>query len=294
LDYIVKPVDEERLVRTIQHITKSAVFRSDCFDKDFHIVNNGLKTGYTFIGWNTKADGTGTDYVKDDILTFTEDVTLYALWSEDRIVTGTETDGVTSAPITLDDASAIGNVISDLGNIEITAPGSVFNDIIGDDVNSSLRLSQNGTNEDTLNEVIEKIGDENAVVVSFELSLEKIFSDGTVEKIHNFTGNLKVTVTLTAEQIAQISSITNPKLYWYNPVTDSLTDMNAEFDLESGTATFYTDHFSTFVISDAVKEADDKIPQTGDNMPYAALLGAFISALAALTLLYPKKKSRMS
>ncbi len=41
------------------------------------------KTGYTFTGWNTKADGTGISYTKSGTETFnmpTEDVTLYAQW----------------------------------------------------------------------------------------------------------------------------------------------------------------------------------------------------------------------
>jgi uncharacterized repeat protein (TIGR02543 family) len=44
---------------------------------------NGLvKTGYTFVGWNTKEDGSGTDYVgSDTLLMGAEDVTLYALWT---------------------------------------------------------------------------------------------------------------------------------------------------------------------------------------------------------------------
>jgi uncharacterized repeat protein (TIGR02543 family) len=40
------------------------------------------KDGYTFAGWNTKADGSGIDYPAGGKLTFgTQDVTLYAKWS---------------------------------------------------------------------------------------------------------------------------------------------------------------------------------------------------------------------
>ncbi|OXS53798.1 hypothetical protein B1A99_28255 [Cohnella sp. CIP 111063] len=40
------------------------------------------KTGHTFAGWNTKADGSGTVYAAGDSLTIgTEGVTLYAQWS---------------------------------------------------------------------------------------------------------------------------------------------------------------------------------------------------------------------
>ena len=37
-------------------------------------------TGKVFTGWNTKADGTGTDYAAAAEVTMTDDLTLYALW----------------------------------------------------------------------------------------------------------------------------------------------------------------------------------------------------------------------
>ncbi len=40
-----------------------------------------LKTGYTFSGWNTKADGTGTAYAAGASLTLNVDTDLYAQWT---------------------------------------------------------------------------------------------------------------------------------------------------------------------------------------------------------------------
>ena len=40
--------------------------------------NTFTKTGHTFTGWNTKADGSGTAYADNATLTLTEDTTLYA------------------------------------------------------------------------------------------------------------------------------------------------------------------------------------------------------------------------
>jgi uncharacterized repeat protein (TIGR02543 family) len=40
------------------------------------------KTGYTFTGWNTQADGSGTSYLPGDTFPMpAADVTLYAVWS---------------------------------------------------------------------------------------------------------------------------------------------------------------------------------------------------------------------
>ena len=39
------------------------------------------RSGYTFSKWNTKADGTGTNYPAGSNIEVTEDTTLYAVWS---------------------------------------------------------------------------------------------------------------------------------------------------------------------------------------------------------------------
>lgn len=59
-------------------------------------INNLAKTGYVLLGWNTRADGTGTTYYFGDYITwFTETTTVYALWATNATVTydGTGTSG---------------------------------------------------------------------------------------------------------------------------------------------------------------------------------------------------------
>ena len=43
--------------------------------------NTFTRPKYTFAGWNTKANGTGTAYADNATLTLTEDTTLYAQWT---------------------------------------------------------------------------------------------------------------------------------------------------------------------------------------------------------------------
>ncbi len=46
------------------------------------ITSNGFtKTGHAFAGWNTKANGTGTNYSNNGSITITADTTLYAKWT---------------------------------------------------------------------------------------------------------------------------------------------------------------------------------------------------------------------
>ena len=51
-------------------------------------ANTFTRTGYAFIGWNTKADGTGTSYTNKQSITPTDNLILYAQWEESK-VTGT-------------------------------------------------------------------------------------------------------------------------------------------------------------------------------------------------------------
>ena len=45
-------------------------------------ANGFQKTGYNFVGWNTNAAGTGTNYQPGVSYTITQNVTLYANWSQ--------------------------------------------------------------------------------------------------------------------------------------------------------------------------------------------------------------------
>jgi uncharacterized repeat protein (TIGR02543 family) len=55
-----------------------------------------VKTGYTFAGWNTKADGTGISYAASDSLALTtSNVTLYAKWEPEVFDVDYDTDGGT-------------------------------------------------------------------------------------------------------------------------------------------------------------------------------------------------------
>jgi uncharacterized repeat protein (TIGR02543 family) len=47
------------------------------------VSSNGFtRSGYTFAGWNTAADGSGTTYEAEDTIYISEDVTLFAQWTK--------------------------------------------------------------------------------------------------------------------------------------------------------------------------------------------------------------------
>jgi uncharacterized repeat protein (TIGR02543 family) len=62
-----------------------------------------VKTGYTFAGWNTEANGSGTSYSAGSSLTIgTLNITLYAQWTANRVVVGPTPPFINTASFTED------------------------------------------------------------------------------------------------------------------------------------------------------------------------------------------------
>ena len=55
-------------------------------------ANGYTRNGYTFTGWNTKADGSGTPYKTGDWITMTGSVILYAQWTRNSSHSGDDDD----------------------------------------------------------------------------------------------------------------------------------------------------------------------------------------------------------
>lgn len=59
---------------------------SDDSSTSFTLPSNSfVRDGYKFIGWNTKADGSGISYAPNERVNFSGDITLYAQWEEPTI-----------------------------------------------------------------------------------------------------------------------------------------------------------------------------------------------------------------
>lgn len=92
------------------------------------------RTGFTYRGWNTQADGEGTHYDESDIFTITGDITLYAEWDEEFTVaydgnggTGTQTDSTiyyTGDEVTIKDTGTLVRTYFEFANWNTAADGS--------------------------------------------------------------------------------------------------------------------------------------------------------------------------
>lgn len=89
-----------------------------------------LKTGYTFMGWNTQKDGTGTTYREGSQMTITDNVTLYAIWTKEGI---TETyrvmydgNGYTDGSVPVDTNQYFDGDVAKIANPTMTRKGHTF------------------------------------------------------------------------------------------------------------------------------------------------------------------------
>ena len=76
-------------------------------------ANTFTKDGYTFSGWNTAANGSGTTYADGASYAFTADVTLYAQWTINQYTISFNSDG----------GSAVSSITQDYGTA-VTAPAA--------------------------------------------------------------------------------------------------------------------------------------------------------------------------
>ena len=93
---------------------------------------NPIRENYTFLGWNTEKDGSGTTYKAENLYNYTgtKNVTLYAQWKS-KTYTNTlryDANGGTGAPITQTEKVTYPNTASKftVSNVKPTKPGYTF------------------------------------------------------------------------------------------------------------------------------------------------------------------------
>jgi len=99
-------------------------------------TGNLVKTSYNFEGWNTRADGNGTDYTAGDIFSMaTENVSLYAQWVEKPTYTVTFTgwnDEIWKTETVYEGSSATAPAVTDEPGYEFYEWDTGFSNITGD------------------------------------------------------------------------------------------------------------------------------------------------------------------
>lgn len=216
-----------------------------------------------------------------------------------QTVSATKDADGTSAGIKHDDfvAAQNGDIISfDLNGVTADVPVELLDHNIGTDLTSTLKLIKNDLTAQQKATAQNLLPSNDGIVLSFQLDLKKIYSDNRSEYIHQLGGKIKVTVALSDADLAKITDPENAKLYYLDPSTNTLVDMHATFDLQHKTVTFYTDHFSTFIVDQGVPASTSTKPAinppTGETSSLSGLDAIFVPISLSLALALLLRKMR--
>lgn len=253
---------------------------------DIVTIYAGSRSNYSFGGW-TSADGIIFANAGSATTTFTmlaKNVTLTASWSYNSNTGGNSSGGSgsgsnssggssgsnsdTQAEITVGGTPTIvdGNIgysatitadqvadntaekaIVTIGETTVSLPISVLTAALGD--GTSLTLTQSTPSASTLAAAQDAAEVTKGIALAvININLNRTAASGT-EEIHNLSGEVTVTINLTEEQVAAIAAGEQAYIYYYDTETGTLTDMGAVVDLTAKTATFGTNHFSTYILT---------------------------------------------
>lgn len=169
----------------------------------------------------------------------------------------TDSSGNTTVSATIPasdtNTTTVSTVTVNIGNVSVTGTSAQFGSLLTSN-SDWLKLWQASTataTQTAANTAVTSAVKGGTVLDILDVNLTLYHSDGSSEQLHQISNNLAVTIKLTAEQLAKITDASTAKLYYFDPSTNQLKDMDATFDLKAGTATFNTDHFSTFLIVDS-------------------------------------------
>lgn len=201
-------------------------------------------------------------------------------------ITGTATgSGSSGYTASVSAQQAAGSSVTvTLGAITVKDTGSVLSNLIGSNSGSTLRFTQASS---SVSSEQTALAGSNSIVSAFDIDLFSVSSSGASTQLHQLGGNITITLTLTDAQKAQITDPSTAKLYYYNPDTKALEDMNATFDMTAGTVTFTTNHLSTFVL----EQGKATNPKTGgSNSPVIPLVLLYAGSASGLIIISKRVK----
>ena len=177
---------------------------------------NMYKTGYKFDKWNTKADGTGADYVPGTTFNITDDTTLYAQWKEleqleytvtFKVVNGSWDDD-TAGDKTVTLSGLEGDVLK-LSAEQIPAVGSKPNDTYKAGSWDTTPSAETEITADTTYTYTYAQKDSISQTVTFKVVNGSWNDETTTDKTVTLTGYEGDTLKLAADQIPTVGTKPN-------------------------------------------------------------------------------------
>lgn len=222
-------------------------------DATVTVLDNGYTLlGYTFDSWNTKVDGSGTDYAPEDTFPIAGNTTLYAQWNKiPPVVNYNETDPETG---TITDGMKTNVTLPEMTD-PMTKEILVYVDVKSASLDPALRT-----------QILAKMTEEGYELLDvLDITLMKRitgFDDSVVTEVipnSDITGMITVRVLLTGDQVAKdnlaIAYISDAGEITI--LTGTKVTLNGKTYLE-----FQTNHFSNYALVQALGDQEVN-PATG-------------------------------
>jgi uncharacterized repeat protein (TIGR02543 family) len=174
-------------------------------------VGNLEKEGYTFSGWNTEADGSGTGYKAEDKFKMEDnDVILYAQWAKKITVTANSAEKTYDGTPLTDDRYILTGELFPGDNLEVTVKGSITD--VGSITNEIKEVKvKHGTSDVTENYDITKVNDKLEVTkrtLQITAASDSKVYDGTglTDQGYSITGDITLAPGQNVASITVIGS----------------------------------------------------------------------------------------
>ena len=193
------------------------------------------KAGYTFGGWNTEDDGTGTDYDEDDTFSITANTTLYAKWNA-KTITGLSKTGTPTK------TTYAGGESFDPTGLTITA---TFNDSSEENVTTSVTWTPDpltaGTTSVTGTYMGETVTVDGLTVTAAPGSAERPYTVAEAKAAIDAAGKTTINdkyVTGIVSQVDSYNSTYKSITYWISDdgTTTNQFEVYGGLSFEGGTA----------------------------------------------------------
>ena len=201
------------------------------------------RDGYNFIGWNTKADGTGINITKDSIIN--ESTTLYAKW---EIVPGNTNTNVHSEDIKVEiNEDKINDIVLTEEDKQLINEGkNIKIEVIVNDISDQILEADKKFIQEQIND--------KQIAAYIDISIIKTVDGKDATAITSTNDKLRFKINIPEEFIDRNNV---EREYYIVRIHDGIVDiLETEYDPENNTLTFETDKFSTYAIAYTEKKVD--------------------------------------
>ncbi|UKS26305.1 S-layer homology domain-containing protein [Paenibacillus sp. HWE-109] len=205
-------------------------------------TGNLVKTGYTFSGWNTAADGSGTNYNAGTTFSMgTTNVTLYAKWTANNTGSSSSGGGGSSASTSTSD-------IVTSTNGTLTLPVGKMGEVsLGDAVSISIPADASGKE---LKLTIEKVADTQKLLTKNDVLASPVF-----EILKNFPENFgkEITLTFTFDP-KSMKKGQQPSVFYYDEAKKVWVKVGGT--VNGNTITVKVNHFTKYAVFGEGQDSD--------------------------------------